>query len=825
VIRIVTAAGAGDGGGMTSTSTTDPHDPTRTGAVWVTGTGALLLFAAAAVFTAVRWDQIRPEAKLAALGVATGACLAAGRRLAATLPATAGALFHLGTFLVPVNVAALAINAGAGWPQLLLAQGLAATVTFGWAASVERSVVLRWAWGASVVLFAGGVGAVTPIPPALLLAGAAVAAARHGLDRPGLGWGATAALAPAAALLERMAGSGQGTVARLGLAPGHLPIAAACAAVGGAAAIALVARRRSSVDLGLVSAVVGLVGLGGAWTGTRPEGTSTAIVLALALLGLELAALVLRHDRFWQLPVAAVAGLAERGAAIGTALLVPAAILVQGFGATDGRLALAAALLAAGWTVADRRRGEGGMALATTAVAVCAVSATALSTTSSLVIAVVLAVAAVAAVVAGRRDAAVAAVPAACLAPLVGDAHLGLVAATALLGAAAVGQLAVEVSCRPEGDELSRRTADERSIALALLSLLPLGLGAFAAAVHVGATAAVLVAAVAAAWATAAWIDRGRPVADLPLGTVVRAGSVATLCGAGVLRPLELAVVAGVVAAASLADAIRLRVPHLALGASLALPVAVGAFVRSTGVSEASTGVGLAVAAVVIAGLGALQGRGWLLPVAAAVGVAMAGAVELAQHDAAALSYVLLAAGALTAAGGLAVGREDLQVLGAAAGTASAWLRLGAAEVHIVELYLLPVAALLVAFGVRAQARGASSWIAYGPAIGLLGGAALAERIGGGSGWHAVAAGAVGVGSVVAGGQRRLAAPLVLGTGLLVGLCGLETLAITARLDTWTWLALGGGALLAAGVAMERREVGPLETGRRLVDVVAERYR
>ena len=55
-------------------------------------------------------------------------------------------------------------------------------------------------------------------------------------------------------------------------------------------------------------------------------------------------------------------------------------------------------------------------------------------------------------------------------------------------------------------------------------------------------------------------------------------------------------------------------------------------------------------------------------------------------------------------------------------------------------------------------------------------------------------------------------------------LVGYETLAITAALPTWTWLAAGGTALLAAGVAMERKDVGPLETGKRLVDVVDEKF-
>jgi hypothetical protein len=38
-------------------------------------------------------------------------------------------------------------------------------------------------------------------------------------------------------------------------------------------------------------------------------------------------------------------------------------------------------------------------------------------------------------------------------------------------------------------------------------------------------------------------------------------------------------------------------------------------------------------------------------------------------------------------------------------------------------------------------------------------------------------------------------------------------------------LAAGGTLLVGAGLAMERHELGPVETGRRLVDVVQERYR
>ena len=90
-------------------------DPTRTGAVWVTGTGAFLLLAAASVFVAVNWGAIPDTLKLGVLLLATGGFLIAGRSLKSSLPATAGALFHLGTFLVPINVAAIGLHAELDW--------------------------------------------------------------------------------------------------------------------------------------------------------------------------------------------------------------------------------------------------------------------------------------------------------------------------------------------------------------------------------------------------------------------------------------------------------------------------------------------------------------------------------------------------------------------------------------------------------------------------------------------------------------------------------------------------------------------------------------
>jgi hypothetical protein len=87
-----------------------------------------------------------------------------------------------------------------------------------------------------------------------------------------------------------------------------------------------------------------------------------------------------------------------------------------------------------------------------------------------------------------------------------------------------------------------------------------------------------------------------------------------------------------------------------------------------------------------------------------------------------------------------------------------------------------------------------------------------------------VVAGTVSITAVIIGGSRRLAAPLLLGTALLVAHVGYETLAVTAAMPTWVWLAIGGSVLLVAGVVMERHDTGPIESGKRLVDVVRESF-
>src|SRR5690606_26089837 len=146
-------------------------------------------------------------------------------------------------------------------------------------------------------------------------------------------------------------------------------------------------------------------------------------------------------------------------------------------------------------------------------------------------------------------------------------------------------------------------------------------------------------------------------------------------------------------------------------------------------------------------------------PVGAAVLTSVLAGLTLAAGDAAALADALIVTGGIGLAGAVSVGRLDGVYLAGAVVPAGLGLRMADGGVGASEPYLLPVGALLLLVGVRARSIGTSSWVAYGPLVGLLGGSALLERIAGGPGWHALVAGAVGLAAVLVGAQGRLAGP------------------------------------------------------------------
>ncbi|KOG55785.1 hypothetical protein ADK75_09260 [Streptomyces virginiae] len=199
------------------------------------------------------------------------------------------------------------------------------------------------------------------------------------------------------------------------------------------------------------------------------------------------------------------------------------------------------------------------------------------------------------------------------------------------------------------------------------------------------------------------------------------------------------------------------------------------------------------------------------LPVEIAAAVAGLLALGLSAGRAGTLALVLALAGVVCA--GAAV-RPDRRVLGWAAGAlfaAATWVRLAEAGVTAPEAYTLPVTvpALVVGLLRRRRDAQASSWTAYGPGLAATLLPSLLAAWGD-PGWlRPLLLGAAALAVTLAGAQRRLQAPLLLG-GAVLAAVALHELApyvvqIAGALPRWVPPALAGLLLLAVGATYERR--------------------
>lgn len=909
----------------------DPTDRSRTGALWVTGTGAFLLFAAAAVFVAVRWDTFSDELKLGVLAAVTGTAIVAGRLLRRSLPAAATVLVHLGAFLIPVNSAAVCLHLGMDRPGLLLTEGLVAAGAWALLAGVERSITLWRSAAAATVVAAVGIGATTPVPAAVALAATAVAASLLGRPRPARAWALVAGLGPLVAIAASSTTSGRPlggigeVVADLGLAgPASRPLGVVSGLL---AAFALVREgRRAGQPAWLVPAgLAATAGVVSGWLWFDPAPSADLLALALGFLGLELVGTLLRDDPFWGAPLRAAGTAAEIIA--GAAPLFLAWVVFFGLmqrvwrtepWATDPRWVLSGLVLGGAWLVADLRRRTEDHAPATLALVV---GGTSPGAAPLFLASIVLGVAA------GTLDGTAVAV-----ASLLGAGFL-------LLGARPGTTTTVVVGLAPLPLLVPSDLAHQVPVALAACAGLTAAALRQAGAAHAVTRSFPLWSTTAAPWwgPTPTWAPAPAPAATAwppppagpvptpnphppaattggapPLGTlppppagapvtvvtrttwvglfsvwtaaaaalVPLVCAVAQLTGSPVLRPDRtmvttlalggalaawasgvvigtwarprptdragmvgrlgallfllpalqggsgtVAVVAGVVAALAGLDAVRADRPDWAWPAVLATPILVAATASSLGSTPAAIGIALCVTASIAAGVELLVAPRWS-PLFVATGGLSAGAgltLTLVDPASAGVALVVLGGAGLGVA---AVRRNDLlAALSWVAVTVGVWIELTVAHVTATDAYVVPVAVGLLAVGfVGRRRRALSSWAAYGFPVALLGGAALLDRVTTGDGRHALLAGAVGLVAVIAGGSRRLLAPLLLGTGLLVAVTVYESLAVTRTVPTWGWLALAGSVLMLAGVVLERRSTGPLEAGRRVVDLVHERF-
>jgi hypothetical protein len=811
----------------------------RAGATWVAATGAFLLLAGAAVFVAVRWDRLPDTAKLGLVATLTAAFLAGGRGLRRSLPATGDVLFHLGAFLLPVDLAAVALRSGTGWRVLVLAEGILGVVAFAGLAAATGSVVLRWAATASVAVVAAGVAAVSSAPAPLVLAAAALAAELSGdrrLRGPAWVWAAVAGLAPVlGAVATLLVVTGLGTVADLGLA-GAAATSAAASGVLAAAVLARQTRARDDLRLALLAVASLAVGLVTAAAGAALPASTDGLGLAAVFLTAEVAALLGRDDPFWGRPLAGLAAVAEipaLAAAAFSGLLLLAAPFADHVGA-EPVWATALAVLAIGLVVADGRRYAGtprpfgvvllrggGWAPATVPAALAAAVAVEVGTGASLAAAAALLVVTALAALSDRPWSALV---------VAGFAPWAVVTAAARPLAAATLGLAGAVLVAEAAVRRARRDGTSSVSTLLAAAAAFTALTGVAAARPAAGLVVTVAAAVPACWLLALQLDR----AERRLGDLARLALAVPFLRAVAEAPHQALPVALSVTALLAADTVRLGRRDLGVAAALALQGVVAEVALIAGISGPGVGLALSVAAVAWAGLALVVDDDWRLPFVVATGAGLVLGLLVAAADPVLFADALLVAGGLAIGAGVAQRRARIAHLGGGLCTLAVGIRLVVAGVQASEPYVAPVALQLLIAGGLARRRGAAtaatatdrptSWQAYVPSVALLGGTALAERLAGAPAWHALLAGAVGLVAVAVGGWRRLAGPMLVGTGLLVAVTVHESLGALAGVPTWAWLSAGGALLLGVGVGLERHDTSPVEAGRRLVDVVAERF-
>jgi len=779
----------------------------RTGATWVAATGATLLVAAAATFVAVRWGTLPDLAKFGVVVAVTAAAVEGGRLVGQRLPATGAVLTHLGAFLVPVDVAAAGVRLELDLPTMLVVQGAVAALAFTLLDRRVGSPVLRGAAAGAVVVLTAGIGGHTELPTAVLLAAVALAAGAAGWHRAAVAWAVVAGLAPLATAAEALL-PGRSVLDPLGLAGTAAQAGAALAGVLAATALGREAARRLSPGLAGVGVLTALAGLGTTWFASDPTLDATVVGLASLFVLAELAAWAVADDAFWGPVAGATATTAELLALPG---VVAAAGWVLAAPLLEGDLhratATALAVLGTGWVVsaARRRALAGPLSLAV----LCGVATVAAGTGSTTATVVALLVVAGAGVVHGGPGATATVAGAAGWAPFAAghDPGLSLAAGGASLAALLVTTVRTARREQPAGTWSP------------LLALLALAVAAGTPLLHVealGPSGSLALAVVAGAVLVVALDTAARP-----LGNLARVATLLLAIGVVQLPAGPGAALAGLVLALAVADAVRLDEPPLAGTAAALGPLVALELAAVLDLGTAATGLFLCVTAVPVAGIAATVTRRWAGPPLATAIVLLAVGTSLTVVDLSSLGTALLIGGGLALGGGLLERRPDVALVGATLLTVGVEAHLASAEVGVLEAYVAPVAALMLALGWRS---GGGSWVTDAPAVGLLGGAALLERLTGGGGEHAVVAGAVGVAAVAAGGWGRRQAPLLLGTGILAVLTVTETLAWTAGVPTWAWLAVAGTALLGVGVALERAGTSPAEAGQRVVDVLTTRF-
>jgi hypothetical protein len=574
------------------------------------------------------------------------------------------------------------------------------------------------------------------------------------------------------------------------------------------------AHLRRDVPLALVAFGAVVASGGTAMVAADLARSSTVVVLASVFVFVELVALAVRKDEFWARPVSAVTFVAEMVAAGATLHTVFLLFRLNAITGADRLVGVSCALAAIAWAFATYRYLEStrdGIEWRLTALAGASSTIVAVHLMSRSPLAGSITMLGVGALLLASRHPLTDAGGQFAMTTAVWSVSselgypFGVIAALCTVAAACVA---------------FRELRRQRGGMLVVSSVVLLAGGAIRGADHLPGVVATL-SFVAAAWVLAEVLDRF----DGTFSSIPRIAAVISLVTTSQLVPQERLAVTAVLIALFTLDTVWTNDGRLLYGLAIPLQVAVVDIGLLAGLDVAFIGVSLCVAALVWAGLGEVVDGEVRAPATVTAGLGSVAGILVSASDPVALGISFLVTGGAVI--GLAVLQQSvgLGYFGGLLVLAGTLTELAAADVAAVDAYVAPVALYLLGAGAAARRRSEmSSWVAYAPAVALMGTTSFVERINGGSGWHAIAAGAVGVAAVAVGGWRRLAGPLFVGTALLACVVGFESLAVTATVPTWGWLAIGGGVLLATGIMLERRDLTPAAAGRRVVEVIAANF-
>ena len=598
--------------------------------------------------------------------------------------------------------------------------------------------------------------------------------------------------------------------------------AAAAAGLLSAGVIARAARHRNEPALTLL-AVGALVAQGiAAWNATTVPDVMEILAAPALFVVVQFGVLLARRDAFWRKPAEIAGIVAEAFAAVPTAIAAVAALVIVDIGEQQApAVVIAALLMTIGWFVAGVRRDVVTRSLrasivegpqwpfAIPATFAWALTAIAVATADPIVVAgatLLLAVGVAFSTLPNRM-------PTVCglgaFALLAGAADERVVAVAS--GAGLVIALAMFRGTRTFEDRLLGFIVGAALLAVGEIQ----GLG----------TTPPSLAAVA--WIATVWLLALAYDADGEVNGFTCGVAFVPIAFAAVISPEAALAPAALLFVLSAGEGVvrKRRELTIAAVAPLLWLQLVGAAL--SGLSVGAAGLALTVAACAWFGFATLVHRSHRLPLEiAGVATAVAGVLAAAATPET-FGPALLVLGVTGIATGLSRSSALVAHIGGGVATLGLWVTLGANDVVFAELYAAPVALQLLAAGYAARhnaERRVGSWIAYVPGIALIASAALAERFAGEGPVHSLIAGIVGVIAVVAGagsGCRRRSCSV---PRRWLSSSPASTFESAVLIPHWAWLAAGGVTLIGAAVAMERNDVGPIEAGKRVVDVMATHF-